>query len=87
MDMEKEKDARPRTPKNSKEKVDVVGSASTWDSRQLEKFMIEFDQKEYLDLKDIIDPKWFDFSANTELKKRAFPVLLMVNGRRQKEHR
>jgi hypothetical protein len=69
MDLEKEKDARPQTPANLKDKVDVVGSASTWGSRQLEQFEITLDQEVYLDLKDVIDPKWFDFSTNPTLEK------------------
>jgi len=69
MDLEKEKDARPQTPANLKEKEDVVGSASTWGSRRLEQFQISLDQERYLDLKDVVDPKWFDFSTNPTLEK------------------
>jgi hypothetical protein len=70
MDLEKEKDARPQTPANSKEKVDVVGSASTWGSRRLEQFRIQLDQDKHLNMTDVIDAKWFDLSTDAQLKKR-----------------
>ena len=67
MDQENIKAERPSTPQNPKIKEEALGPASTWGSKEIERFKIKFDQKTYLDLHDVIHKKWFDFSRSTKL--------------------
>ena len=67
MDQENIKAEQPSTPQNPIIKEEFVGSASTWGSKELNRFNIELDQTTPLNLKDIIDEKWFNFSESAKL--------------------